>query len=311
MGDSLALNHLPQQLANGLTLGAVYALIALGYSLVYGVLRLLNFAHGELYMVGAFLGYGVLRLLEPALAAGLPGWLALTAMLLAAMVGCGLLGALIERLVYRPLRHTHRLAPLLGALGIAFVLQHGVLLLASARHRAIHAELILPASLGLELGSVRISAARLLVIGITLLLLAALALLVYRTRMGRALRAIGADPEAAAMLGVPVERVVGQTFVLGSALAGAAGVLVGLVFTKVWHLMGVAAGLKGFTAAVLGGIGSLPGALLGGLLLGIAESVATGVISPTYSDLIVFGVLIVALLVRPAGLLGVRAQPKV
>lgn len=305
----LFFTQLPQQIANGLSLGAVYALVALGYSLVYGVLRLLNFAHGDVFMVGAFVGYALH--LPLARDAGLPGWLALLLMLPATMLTCGLLGVLIERLAYRPLSKAHKLAPLLSALGVSFVLQNAMLLLAGARHRALQPELLLAPELGLELFGARISASRLLLLLTAIVLLIGLYLVVHRSSLGRSMRAIAADREAAAMLGINVNRVVSWTFFLSSALAGAAGLLVALVFTRVWHLMGLEAGLKGFTAAVLGGIGSLPGSLAGGLLLGLAESLGAGLISATYSDIIVFAVLILTLLLRPAGLFGRRSTPKV
>lgn len=303
--------QLPQYLVHGLTLGAVYALIALGFSMVYGVLRLLNFAHGEVYMVGAFVGYGVLTLLAPGGALLVPAWATLLIMLLAAMLVSGMLGVVIEWFAYRPLRQTSRLAPLLSALGVSFFLHSAVLLVLSARFRTLPTHLLFPPDAGLTLWGVSLSLERLLVLLTTLVLLGALHLLVQRTQLGRAMRAVAVDREAAAMVGIDVNRVVVVTFFLGSALAGAAGVLVGLVFTRVWHLMGVVAGLKGFTAAVLGGIGNLPGAVLGGLLLGLAESLATGYISPTFKDLIAFVALVLVLLLRPTGLLGTRARQKV
>jgi branched-chain amino acid transport system permease protein len=303
--------QLPQQLVNGLTLGAVYALIALGYSMVYGVLQLLNFAHGDVYMIGAFVGYGVLTALAPKAGLLLPAWLILVLMLLAAMLVCGLLGVLIEWFAYRPLRGAPRIAPLISALGVSFFLQSTMQLIFSANFRAMKTELVLPPRLGIDIGPVRVSAVRLLVIIGALVLMAALTVLVRRTRLGRAMRAVAIDREAASMMGVDVDRVIVTTFFIGSALAGAAGVLVGLAFTSVWHYMGFTAGLKGFTAAVLGGIGNVPGAMLGGLLLGLTESLAVGFISPTYKDLIAFVVLIIVLLVRPTGLLGARVQQKV
>ena len=304
-------NQLPQQLVNGLTLGAVYALIALGYSLVYGVLQLLNFAHGDVYMIGAFVGYGVLTALAPKSGLLLPAWLIIVLMLLAAMLVCGVLGVLIEWFAYRPRRGAPRIAPLISALGVSFFLQSAVQLTLSANFRTMKTELVLPPQLGIDIGPVRVSAVRLLVICGALVLMAVLTVLVRRTRLGRAMRAVAIDREAAGMMGVDVDRVIVTTFFIGSALAGAAGVLVGLAFTSVWHYMGFTAGLKGFTAAVLGGIGNIPGAMLGGLLLGLTESLAVGFISPTYKDLIAFIVLILVLLVRPTGLLGARIQQKV
>jgi branched-chain amino acid transport system permease protein len=304
-------NQLPQQLVNGLTLGAVYALIALGYSMVYGILQLLNFAHGEVYMIGAFVGYGVLSVLAPQAGLLLPAWAIILAMLLAAMLICGLLGAVIEWFAYRPLRNAPRIAPLISALGVSFFIQNAVLLTLSANYRTIRTEALLPPRMGIDIGPARISAVRVLVIVVAILLMVVLNFLVRRTRLGRAMRAVAIDREAAAMMGVDVDRVIVATFCIGSALAGAAGVLVGLAFTQVWHFMGFTAGLKGFTAAVVGGIGNIPGAVLGGLLLGLSESLAVGFISPTYKDLIAFVVLILVLLVRPTGLLGARMQQKV
>jgi branched-chain amino acid transport system permease protein len=304
-------NQLPQQLVNGLTLGAVYALIALGYSMVYGILQLLNFAHGDVYMIGAFVGYGVMTALTPKSGLLLPAWAIILAMVLAAMLISGLLGVVIEWFAYRPLRNAPRIAPLISALGVSFFLQSAAQLTLSANYRTVKTELLLPPRLGLDLGPARLSAVRLLVILTAILLMVALNLLVRRTRLGRAMRAVAIDREAAAMMGVDVDRVIVMTFLIGSALAGAAGVLVGLAFTQVWHLMGFTAGLKGFTAAVLGGIGNIPGAMLGGLLLGLAESLAGGFISTTYKDLIAFVVLVLVLLVRPTGLLGARILQKV
>jgi branched-chain amino acid transport system permease protein len=305
------LNQLPQQLVNGLTLGAVYALIALGYSMVYGILQLLNFAHGDVYMVGAFVGFGVLSLLAPGNKPVIPGWLIILVMLLAAMLVSGALGVVIEWFAYRPLRGAPRIAPLISALGVSFFLQNAVLLTLSANYRVIRTEVLIPLRLGVDIGPARFSAVRLLVILTAILLMFALDALVRRTRLGRAMRAVAIDREAAAMMGVDVDRVIVMTFFIGSALAGAAGVLVGLAFTQVWHLMGFTAGLKGFTAAVVGGIGNIPGAMLGGLLLGLVESLAIGFISPTYKDLITFVVLVLVLLIRPTGLLGARIQQKV
>ncbi len=304
-------NQLPQQLVNGLTLGAVYALIALGYSMVYGILQLLNFAHGDVYMIGAFVGYGVLTVLAPRSGLLLPVWAIIPIMLLVAMLLSGLLGILIEWFAYRPLRNAPRIAPLISALGVSFFIQNAVLLTLSASYRTVRTEALLSPRLGIDLGPARISAVRILVIATAIVLMFALDHLVRRTRLGRSMRAVAIDREAAAMMGVDVDRVIVTTFFIGSALAGAAGVLIGLAFTQVWHLMGFTAGLKGFTAAVVGGIGNIPGAMLGGLLLGLAESQAVGFISPTNNDQNPIVVLVLVLLVRPTGLLGARIQQKV
>jgi len=307
----MVLKELPQQLLNGLTLGSVYALIALGYSMVYGILQLLNFAHGEVYMVGAFVGWGVLALLAPGDRLLAPAWLTIPAMLLAAMLASGLLGVAIEWFAYRPLRQAPRIAPLISALGVSFFLQNAVLLTMSARYRAYRTGLLIPPAWSLPVLGATLSFTRILVMGVAALLMLALHALVQRTRLGRAMRATAQDREAAAMMGVDVDGIIVSTFFIGSALGGAAGVLVGLLFTQVYHFMGFAAGLKGFTAAVLGGIGSMPGAMLGGLVLGLVESVGSGFISPRYKDGIAFAVLILLLLVRPRGLLGFKARDKV
>ena len=295
-----------QQLVNGVTLGSVYALIALGYSMVYGILKLLNFAHGDVYMIGAFIGFGVLTVLGGPIDPMIPVPLLIVFMFGAAMIGSGLLGVGIERFAYRPLRNAPRIAPLISALGVSFFLQNAAQLLFSPNRRSYDSyelyggDLFLP----LELGALKISPLRILVIGSTLALMVALTFFVARTQLGKAMRATAFDREAAAMMGIDVDRVIVATFFIGSALAGAAGVMVGLVFQQAYHTMGFIAGLKGFTAAVVGGIGSIPGAVLGGLIIGLAESFSIAYVSSTFSDLIVFGLLIAVMLVRPTGLLG-------
>jgi len=305
------LSQIPQQLVNGLTLGAVYALIALGYSMVYGILGLLNFAHGDVYMVGAFIGYGVLNALVPDQTPLIPAALVIIAMLLITMIGTGFLGVVIERIAYRPLRNAPRIAPLISALGVSFFLENAILLTQSARYREYRTELLISPRLGIDVGPAHMSLTRGLVIATAVLLMIALTYFVRRTRLGRAMRAVSIDKEAAAMMGVDVDRVIVVTFFIGSALAGAAGVLYGLVFNQIWQLMGFTAGLKGFTAAVIGGIGNVPGAMIGGLFLGLLETFAIGFISPTYKDAIAFVVLVLILLIRPSGLLGVRVAQKV
>jgi branched-chain amino acid transport system permease protein len=305
------LAQVPQQVINGLTLGAVYALIALGYSMVYGILQLLNFAHGDVYMVGAFIGFGVFSVLVPVSTPLIPAVLTILVMLAAAMLGCGFLGVAIEWFAYRPLRNAPRIAPLISALGVSILLENAVQLTLTAQYRIYRTETLIPPTAGVDLGPAHLSAVRALVIGAAILMMLGLAWLVSRTRLGRAMRAVALDREAAAMMGVDVDRVIVATFFIGSALAGAGGVLTGLVFTRVWHLMGFTAGLKGFTAAVIGGIGNIPGAMLGGLLIGLLEAFAAGFISSTFTDVIVFGVLILFLLIRPSGLLGATAAQKV
>ncbi|MBA3348326.1 MAG: branched-chain amino acid ABC transporter permease [Actinobacteria bacterium] len=293
-----------QQLVNGLTLGSVYALIALGYTMVYGILKLLNFAHGEVYMMGAFAGYGILTVLGGPLALTVPVAALILLMLAGAMIGAGALGVVIERFAYRPLRNAPRIAPLISALGVSFFLQSTALLLFGADFRSYETYEFIDLGIGIHWGPLNISVVRIMVILTSFALMVALTLLVSRTRLGKAMRATAFDREAAAMQGIDVDRVIVFTFLIGSALAGAAGVMVGLVFYKVYFLMGFIAGLKGFTAAVVGGIGSIPGAMLGGLLIGLAEAFITGYVSSTFQDFFVFSILIAILLVRPSGLLG-------
>jgi branched-chain amino acid transport system permease protein len=293
-----------QQLVNGLTLGSVYALIALGYTMVYGILKLLNFAHGEVYMMGAFAGFGVLNLFGGAVGLTINVVLLIGLMLAVAMLGAGLLGVAIERFAYRPLRNAPRIAPLISALGVSFFLQSSALILFGADFRSYETYEYIDLATGIHWGPLNISVVRIAVILTAFAMMFGLTLLVARTRLGKAMRATSFDREAAAMQGIDVDRVIVATFFIGSALAGAAGVMVGLVFYKVYHLMGFVAGLKGFTAAVVGGIGSIPGAMLGGLLIGLSEAFITGYVSSTFQDVFVFSILIALLLVRPSGLLG-------
>jgi branched-chain amino acid transport system permease protein len=289
---------------NGITQGSLYALIALGYSMVYGVLKLLNFAHGDLYMVGAFIGYFVIQWFGGPMALSIPVPLLLLLMFLLAGGGVGALGVAIERFAYRPLRDAPRIAPLITALGVSFFLENAMLLLFGASYREYNTSAFISFSTGIHIGVLNIDIVRIMVIVLSVLLMIGLTLLVNRTKLGKQMRAVAADREAAEMLGIDVDYVIAATFFIGSALAGIAGVMDGLAFNTIYTLMGFVAGLKAFTAAVVGGIGSIPGAMLGGLLIGIAESMVTGYISSTYTNLIVFGILIVMMLVRPSGLLG-------
>jgi branched-chain amino acid transport system permease protein len=311
-----------QLTVNGLTLGSLYALIALGYSMVYGILKLLNFAHGEVYMIGAFTGYGVLSAFGGALSPNIALLPLIVLMFLAAMLASGGFGVAIERFAYRPLREAPRLAPLITALGVSFFLQNSVLLLFGAQFRSYNSfvlgsdnpELFEAGPLIDPLFKVRgvnVQNVQVLVMVLTVVLSIALTLLVARTRIGKAMRATAYDREGAAMMGIDVDRVIASTFFIGSLLAGAAGVMFGLLFSQVWHFMGFLAGLKGFTAAVVGGIGSIPGAMLGGLIVGLTEAYAAGYIQGSWADLTVFGILIAVLLVRPSGLLGAKALQKV
>jgi branched-chain amino acid transport system permease protein len=311
-----------QLFVGGVTLGSVYALIALGYSLVYGILKLLNFAHGDVYMIGAFIGYGILTVFGGSTSLSISVWLLIVVMGVAAMLGTGVLGVVIERFAYRPLREAPRIAPLISALGVSFFLQNSALLLFGASVRTYDSYNLGSANPGLglpgplfktvfSLTTVPVSRATLIVVVGGLALMVALAAFVARTRLGKAMRATAYDREAASMMGIDVDRVIASTFFIGSSLAGAAGVMYGLVFSQVFHFMGFLAGLKGFTAAVVGGIGSIPGAMVGGLLVGLAETFASGYLSGNWANLVVFGMLIVVMLVRPSGLFGTRAIQKV
>jgi branched-chain amino acid transport system permease protein len=296
----------------GLTLGSMYALIALGYSMVYGILKLLNFAHGDVFMIGAFLGWFALHGLGGPVNPDFVGWGVLVVMFLVAMLGCGALGVAIERFAYRPLRNAPRIAPLITALGVSILLQNSALLLFGASFRDYDTfDLI-----GFHTYNFRnlfVSVPQLLTIAASIALMIALAVFVSRSRLGKAMRSTSFDREAASMMGIDVDRVIAVTFLIGSALAGAAGVLFGLVYGQIYQFMGFIAGLKGFTAAVIGGIGSIPGAMLGGLVVGLAESYSTGYLpqGSTFHDLYVFVLLILVILVRPSGLLGARAIQKV
>jgi branched-chain amino acid transport system permease protein len=293
-----------QELVNGLTQGSLYALVALGYSMVYGVLKLLNFAHGDLYMVGAFVGYFVLQWFGGATALVVPVPIVIIAMFVVAGGGVGALGVAIERYAYRPLRDAPRIAPLITALGVSFLLENTMLLLFGASYRNYNTSAFISFSTGIHIGVLNIDIVRIMIIVLSVALMFGLRLLVNRTRLGKQMRAVATDREAAEMLGINVDYTIAATFFLGSALAGIAGVMAGLVFNEVYQLMGFIVGLKAFTAAVVGGIGSIAGAMLGGMLIGLAESFITGYISSTYTNLIVFGILIVFMILRPSGLLG-------
>jgi branched-chain amino acid transport system permease protein len=293
-----------QELVNGVATGALYALVALGFSMVYGVLKLLNFAHGDLYMIGAFTGFFVIQWFGGAGSLGIPAWLLVLIMLVLAGGLSGGLGVAIERFAYRPLRDAPRIAPLITAIGVSFVLENSVLLLFGGQTRVYNTPEFISLSSGISVGSVTISSVQIMVIVLGAALMIGLRQLVSSTKLGRQMRAVAADREAAEMLGINVNLTIAMTFFIGSALAGVAGVMAGLMFNQVTNVIGFLVGLKAFTAAVVGGIGSLPGAMLGGLLIGIAESFITGYISSTYTNLIVFGLLIAVMLARPSGLLG-------
>jgi branched-chain amino acid transport system permease protein len=297
---------------SGLTLGSLYALIALGYSLVYGILKLLNFAHGDVYMIGAFVGWYVLHALGGPLNPTFTGAAVLFLMFVVAMLGCGVLGVAIERFAYRPLRNAPRIAPLISALGVSIFLQNSALLVFGASFRDYNTFSLIGVKT-YNIGKLFFSVPQLLTVIAALGLMLALTVFVARSRLGKAMRSTSFDREAASMMGIDVDRVISVTFFIGSALAGAAGVMFALVFGQIYHFMGFIAGLKGFTAAVIGGIGSIPGAMVGGLIVGLAESYATGYLpqGSTFQNLYVFALLILVILIRPSGLFGTAAIQKV
>jgi branched-chain amino acid transport system permease protein len=306
MGLLDLLSILPQQLVFGLALGTVYGLVALGYTMVYGVLMMINFAHGEVFMIGAYIGWGVLAVLVDHAVGGLhPVWV-LPVLLLPAMVLCGALGMGIERFAYRPLylRGGSRLAPLISAFGASIFLQNAVMLTQGARMKVYMTNLVFPRTWRFNVLGVNISVLVIVIAVLSLLLTWGLIQLVQRTTLGRSIRAVSEDREMAAAMGINVGQIVGLTFFLGSALGGAAGVLVGLYYTQIDFVMGYSAGLKAFTAAVLGGIGNIKGAMVGGLLLGVIESVAVTFINPAFKDVVAFAVLILVLMFRPEGIFG-------
>jgi|UniRef100_A0A7C3WRV5 branched-chain amino acid transport system permease protein len=287
-----------QQIINGISLGSIYALIALGYTMVYGILRLINFAHGDIFMVGAFIGYFALGSWNLPFALGL----------VIAMIGASVVGMIIERFAYRPLRTAPRISLLITAIGVSFLLENLMVLIVGASPRSF------PQSIPVDIyniGGLILTNRQIIILLISILLMILLQFIVMRTKIGKAMRAVSQDKEMALMLGINIDSVIAFTFALGSALAAAGGVLVGLYFNKIEPYMGVMPGLKAFVAAVLGGIGIIPGAMLGGFILGIAEILVSAFISSTVRDAVAFIILIIILLVRPSGLLGKYMREKV
>jgi branched-chain amino acid transport system permease protein len=300
-----------QTIVNGVVTGCIYALIALGYTMVYGVLKLLNFAHGDVYMVGAYIGYFVIQWFGGPTALSIPVPLLILFMLVAAGLGTGLLGVAIERFAYRPLRDAPRIAPLITALGVSFVLENVVLLLFGGFVRSYSTPNFISSQNGIHIGGAHIDTVEIMIIILTAVMCWGLIQLVTRTTLGKSMRAVASDREAAEMLGIDVNRTIALTFFIGSVIAGMAGVMSGLEFNSISNTIGFLAGLKAFTAAVVGGIGSIAGAMIGGLVIGLCEAFSLSYISTKFSDLIVFGILILTMLVRPAGIFGRRALQKV
>ncbi len=297
-----------QQILQGLKLGSIYALIALGYTMVYGVLRLINFAHGDVFMLGAMLSIYFARWTG---LASHPSWFSLVAVLAMAMSACGLIGGLIERLAYRPLRNAPRLSLLITAIGISLLIENAGQLpqVFGATPKTFPA--LVTTQPWISCGALTISNVEALVLIVSIALMFLLHGIVHHTRLGLAMRAVSFNFQTASLMGISVNQVISFTFVLGSALAGAAGVLYGLSYPSIDPLSGFVPGIKAFVAAVLGGVGSIPGALLGGFLIGQAETLTAAYISSTYKDAIAFVILIAVLVVRPSGLMGRKTVEKV
>ncbi len=301
-----------QQLINGLVLGSMYALVALGYTMVYGIIGLINFAHGEVMMVGALTSWTVISVLA---ASGMPGWMLILLGTLCAIVVCSALNFTIEKVAYRPLRNAPRLAPLITAMGMSLMLQTLAMIIWKPNPKPY--PLLLPTE-PIEIGGAVISVTQVLILATTAIVLAGLSYMVSRTRLGRAMRATAENPRVAALMGVRPDMVISATFVIGAALAAVAGVMWAANYGTVQHSMGFLPGLKAFTAAVLGGIGNLPGAVVGALLLGLVEVFGAGYLGPLtggvlgshYADIFAFVALILVLTLRPSGLLGERVADR-
>jgi branched-chain amino acid transport system permease protein len=300
-----------QQLINGLTIGSIYALIALGYTMVYGILRLINFAHGDVYMLGAYCGYFLARWLG---FAGEPSIAGLAVTLVGSMIAAALLGMAIERFAYRPVRKYARMTTLITAIGMSLLLENLSVVIFGGAPRSFP-ELLQNETYQL-FGNAAISKSQLLIFGVSVALMLVLQFIVYRTKVGTAMRAVSFNLNSAKLMGINTDAIIVFTFALGSALAAAGGVLTAQYNPTIYPLMGIITGLKAFVAAVLGGIGNIPGAVLGGLLIGAAETFVVGYgqnvgIPSTYRDAVAFAILILVLLFRPAGLLGTTVQEKV
>ncbi len=289
-----------QQLANGLILGSFYALVALGYTMVYGIIKLLNFAHGDLYMIGAFIGFLALSVLSPLIG---DSWVGILCSMVLSMIAVGLLGVLIQRIAYQPMLTAPRLSILITALAVSMILSNGVMAFTDGEYLAFSTDLGYE---GLELGNVFITYTQMVLVGAAALLMTGLYLFVHRTMYGKAMRAIAIDQDACRLMGIHVNRIIALTFFIGTSLAASAGIMAGTYYGSIHFFMGFVIGLKAFTAAVIGGIGSIPGAMLGGLLLGLLESFGTQIpfIGTEWKDVFSFGILILLLVFKPTGILG-------
>ncbi len=289
-----------QQVINGISLGSIYALIALGYTMVYGIIKLINFAHCDVYMLGAYIGYFCMTTLK----------LGVFPSLVIAMLACTIIGVLIEKIAYKPLRNATRIAVLITAIGVSLFIEYGTMFVVKANVRA-YPEMTGWLAESFKVGKMTITAQQVLIVLSTIVLMGMLQYIVKKTKVGKAMRAVSLDKDAAELMGINVNSTISFTFALGSALAGAAGVLVGIYYNSIDPLMGVIPGLKAFVAAVFGGIGIIPGAMIGGYFIGIVEVFVSGYGNSLYKDAVVFAILILILIVKPAGLLGKNTKEKV
>jgi len=291
-------HQLIQQLINGVSLGSIYALIALGYTMIYGIIKLINFAHGDIYMVGAYIGFFAVTF----------GHLPILPALLISMAVTACLGMLVEKLAYKPLRHAPRISILITAIGVSFFLEYASMYFVTPTPRTFPNVI---ENISFNLAGFVINGQQLLIFSITIILMSILTYIVQKTKLGKAMRAASFDTETAQLMGVDSDKIISMTFCIGSALAAAAGVLVGVYYNTIDPLMGIMPGLKAFVAAVLGGIGILPGAVVGGIILGVIEALVSGFISSTFRDAAAFAILILVLLIKPSGLFGKNTSEKV
>ncbi len=287
-----------QQLINGVSLGSIYALIALGYTMVYGIIKLINFAHGDIYMVGAYIGFFAITVAK----------LSIFPALMISMIVTALLGMIVERLAYKPLRHAPRISVLITAIGVSFLLEYGSMYFVSPTPRTFPAVID---NVSYNLGGFVVNGQQLLIFFITIVLMLLLTYIVQKTKVGKAMRAVSFDTETAQLMGIDANRIISVTFGIGSGLAAAGGVLVGIYYNSIDPLMGIMPGLKAFVAAVLGGIGIIPGAMAGGIILGVIEALVSGFISSTFRDAAAFAILILVLLFKPSGIFGKNTREKV
>lgn len=289
-----------QQIVNGLILGSFYSLVALGYSMVYGIIKLLNFAHGDIYMTGAFVGFAILGLVSGVLG---NGWLGILTAMICSMLLVGLLGVVIQRIAYRPLLSAPRLSLLITAVGVSLVLYNTVMVITGGEYKAFTTGLGYE---GIGIGAVNITYTQIILVVSTAVLMTVLAWFINKTMYGKAMRAIALDRDACRLMGINVNQIVALTFFIGSALAASAGIMAGVYYGSIHFFMGFVIGIKAFTAAVIGGIGSIPGAMAGGLILGLLEAAGTQVpfIGSEWKDVFAFGLLILLLIFKPNGILG-------